>query len=43
LFSTVAVLQQAGRSPSNRMLTKYWQHNTGLAQNDYIVCAAASW
>jgi len=25
----ISVLQQAGRSPSNRMLTKYWTHNTG--------------
>jgi len=25
----VAVLQQAGRSPSSRMLTKYWKQNTG--------------
>jgi len=25
----ISVLQQAGRSLSNRLLTKYWTHNTG--------------
>jgi len=25
----VVVLQQAGRSPSSRMLTKYWAQNAG--------------
>jgi len=30
LHFNVAVLQQAGRSPNNRMLTKYWKPNTGI-------------